>query len=147
MHGPPFMPRSTAHRILCSVGVMVGLLGGSSAAWASKDTEQKGAQVYCFMRSSGNGHAVSWNAAYALIKRQSRGLFKTSPEHASVMITEAVVKDPGTFPDRGRFLGDLFGGATTATAASLGSTSTATQIDTSVSIDGYAASEAERYSY
>ena len=141
------MPRSTAHRILCSVSVMVGLLGGSSAAWASKDTEQKGAQVYCFMRSSGNGHAVSWNAAYALIKRQSRGLFKTSPEHASVMITEAVVEDPGTFPDCGRFLGDLFGGATTATAASLGSTSTATQIDTSISTDGYAASEAERYSY
>ena len=141
------MPRSTAHRILCSVGVMVGLLGGSSAAWASKDTEQKGAQVYCFMRSSGNGHAVSWNAAYALIKRQSRGLFKTSPEHASVMITEAVVEDPGTFPDCGRFLGDLFGGATTASAASLGSTSTATQTDTSVSSDGYAASETERYSY
>ena len=34
-------------------------------------------------------------------------------EHASVMITEAVVKDPGTFPDCGQYLGDLFGGATT----------------------------------
>ena len=150
------MPRSIAHRFLCSAGVIVGLLGGSNAAWAgkTKDTEQKGAQVYCFMRSSGNAHDVSWNAAYALIKRQSRGLFKTSPEHASVMITEAVVKDPGTFPDCGQFLGDLFGGATTATAASLGSTSTPTQTDTSVSSDGYAANEeadftsgAERYSY
>ena len=141
------MPRSIAHRFLCSAGVIVGLLGGSSAVWAGPDTEEKGAQVYCFMRSSGNGHAVSWNAAYALIKRQSRGLFKTSPEHASVMITEAVVKDPGTFPDCGRFLGDLFGGATTATAASLDSTSTATRTDTSISTDGYAASGAERYSY
>jgi len=141
------MPRSTAHRILCGVGVIVGLLGGSSAAWSGSDTEQKGAQVYCFMRSSGNAHEVSWNAAYALIKRQSRGLFKTSPEHASVMITEAVVKDPGTFPDCGQYLGDLFGGATTATAASLGSTSTATQTDTAVSSDGYAAGGNERYSY
>ena len=141
------MLRSTAQRILCSAGVIVGLLCGSSTAWAGTDTEEKGAQVYCFMRSSGNAHDVSWNAAYALIKRQSRGLFKTSPEHASVMITEAVVKDPGTFPDCGQFLGDLFGGATTATAASLGSTSTATQTNTSVSSDGYAAREAERYSY
>ncbi len=88
------MPRSIAHRFLCSAGVIVGLLGGSSAVSAGTDTEQKGAQVYCFMRSSGNAHNVSWNAAYALIKRQSHGLFKTSPEHASVMITEAVVKDP-----------------------------------------------------
>jgi len=141
------MPRSTAHRILCAVGVIGGLPGGSSSAWSGSDTEQKGAQVYCFMRSSGNAHEVSWNAAYALIKRQSRGLFKTSPEHASVMITEAVVKDPGTFPDCGQYLGDLFGGATTATAASLGSTSTATQTDTAVSSDGYAVGGNERYSY
>jgi hypothetical protein len=51
---------------------------------------------------------VSWDAAYALIKRQSASLFKTSPEHAAVMITEAVVQNPGTYPDCGRFLGDLF---------------------------------------
>ena len=141
------MPRSIAHRFLCSAGVIVGLLGGSSAAMAGTDTEQKGAQVYCFMRSSGNAHDVSWNAAYALIKRQSRGLFKTSPEHASVMITEAVVKDPGMFPDCGQFLGDLFGGATTATAASLGSTPTATRTDTAFSSNSYADGGDERYSY
>jgi hypothetical protein len=35
-------------------------------------------------------------------------MFKTSPEHAAVMITEAVVQNPGTFPDCGRFLGDLY---------------------------------------
>lgn len=68
----------------------------------------KGAQIYCFMRTNGNGHAVSWNAAYALIKRQSASLFKTSPEHAAVMITEAVVSSPGTYPDCGRWLGDLY---------------------------------------
>lgn len=68
----------------------------------------KGAQVYCFMRSNGNSHEVSWAAAYALIKRQGAGMFRTSPEHAAVMITEAVVQNPTTFPDCGRFLGDLY---------------------------------------
>ena len=68
----------------------------------------KGAQMYCFMRANGNGHQVSWDAAYALIKRQSDNVFKTSPEHASVMIAEAVVQNPGKFPDCGRYLGDLF---------------------------------------
>ena len=54
-------------------------------------------------------------------------MFKTSPEHASVMITEAVVKDPGNFPDCGQFLGDLFGGNTQpATTATLGNSSTVT---------------------
>ncbi len=71
----------------------------------------KGAQVYCFMRNSGNNHEVSWLAAYALIKRQSASLFKTSPEHAAVMITEAVVQNPGTFPDCGKYLGDLYANA------------------------------------
>jgi len=68
----------------------------------------KGAQMYCFMRASGNSHQVSWDAAYALIKRQSDKVFKTSPEHASVMIAEAVVQNPGKFPDCGRYLGDMF---------------------------------------
>ena len=43
-----------------------------------------------------------------LIKRQKSGMFKTSPEHAAVMITEAVVNDPGSYPECGRHLGDLF---------------------------------------
>jgi hypothetical protein len=68
----------------------------------------KGAQVYCFMRNNGNDHQVSWTAAYALIKRQSAGMFKTSPEHAAVLITEAVVNNPGTYPDCGRYLGELY---------------------------------------
>ena len=69
----------------------------------------KGAQMYCFMRANGNTHQVSWDAAYALIKRQSDKWFKTSPEHASVMIIEAVVQNPSKFPDCGRYLGELFG--------------------------------------
>jgi len=68
----------------------------------------RGAQVYCYMRNNGNIHEVSWAAAYALIKRQSASMFKTSPEHGAVMITEAVVQNPGSYPDCGRYLGDLY---------------------------------------
>ena len=68
----------------------------------------KGAKIYCYMRNAGNTHKVSWEAAYALIKRQNGSLFKTSPEHAAVMITEAVVNNPSAYPDCGKFLGDLF---------------------------------------
>ena len=97
--------------MLCTVGLIGGLLSSAGAAMADQATQTKGAKTYCFMRSSGNDHTVSWNAAYALIKRQGRSMFKTSPEHASVMITEAVVNDPGGYPDCGRYLGDLFGGS------------------------------------
>ncbi|MGB1775530.1 MAG: DUF6554 family protein [Synechococcus sp.] len=110
------MRRHGQRLTLCTLGLMSALVSVAIPAQAASDSEQKGAQVYCFMRSSGNDHTVSWNAAYALIKRQGRGVFKTSPEHASVMITEAVVQDPGTYPDCGKFLGDLFGGNTSTTA-------------------------------
>ena len=91
----------------------IQLVGGPSSAQTSEGTVMispgaKGAQMYCFMRANGNTHQVSWDAAYALIKRQSDKWFKTSPEHASVMIAEAVVQNPGKFPDCGRYLGDLF---------------------------------------
>lgn len=75
---------------------------------AENSAGAKGAKTYCFMRGAGNTHKISWDAAYALIKRQSPSLFKTSPEHAAVMITEAVVADPGKFPDCGKYLGDLY---------------------------------------
>lgn len=87
----------------------VGVHPDARAASGS-DAGSKGAQVYCFMRTEGNGHEVSWNAAYALIKRQGGGIFKTSPAHAAVMITEAVVNDPSGYPECGRYLGALFGG-------------------------------------
>ena len=117
---------------------LIGVGLSSPGAEAVQSTEEKGAKIYCFMRSSGNNHKVSWNAAYAVIKRQRSGLFKTSPEHASVMITEAVVQDPGNFPDCGQFLGDLFGGKTEpATAASLGNSTPVTE----------SADNTTRYSY
>ncbi|NQV10562.1 MAG: penicillin amidase [Cyanobacteria bacterium] len=80
-----------------------------TTAAVGTDPSSKGAEVYCFMRQSGNDHEVSWTAAYALIKRQSASLFKTSPQHGAVMITEAVVNNPSAFPDCGRYLGALFG--------------------------------------
>lgn len=97
--------------VLVAASVLLAGAAAAPRARAGNDIEGpggKGAQVYCFMRNNGNVHEVSWNAAYALIKRQSSGLFKTSPEHAAVMITEAVVQNPGTYPDCGRFLGELF---------------------------------------
>ena len=113
--------------VLSAVALIGAAISSNPAAQAIESTEEKGAKIYCFMRSSGNDHKVSWNAAYAVIKRQGSSMFKTSPEHASVMITEAVVKDPGNFPDCGQFLGDLFGGNTQpATTATLGNSSTVT---------------------
>ena len=103
----------------------------------------KGAQVYCFMRSAGNSHEVSWTAAYALIKRQSASLFKTSPEHAAVMITEAVVQNPGSFPDCGKYLGSLFEKTTSREAAA-----PATEAGTATPSSGSAAGAGtNRYSY
>lgn len=96
-------------------GVIAGLLSLGAAlgpalaqAQAADSPGAKGAQVYCFMRANGNNHEVSWTAAYALIKRQSASMFRTSPEHAAVMITEAVVQNPTTYPDCGRYLGALY---------------------------------------
>ena len=129
--------------LVLSAAALIGALSGvSSPLQAAGTGEVKGAKIYCFMRSSGNDHKVSWNAAYAVIKRQRSGLFKTSPEHASVMITEAVVNDPGSFPDCGQFLGDLFGGNTQpATASTLANSSSVTEstIDSS--------DDTTRYSY
>ena len=114
--------------VLSAAALISALSTMTSPLQAAEASEEKGAKIYCFMRSSGNDHEVSWNAAYAVIKRQRSGVFKTSPEHASVMITESVVQDPGNFPDCGQFLGDLFGGNTQpASAATLGNSSSITE--------------------
>ena len=129
--------------LVLSAAALIGAMGSvTSPVQAAGAGEVKGAKIYCFMRSSGNDHKVSWNAAYAVIKRQRSGLFKTSPEHASVMIMEAVVQDPGNFPDCGQFLGDLFGGNTQpATAAALANSSS----DTESTIES--TDDTTRYSY
>ena len=136
------MPRFGPQLVFTTVALIGALMGGTQPVQAGQQSEDKGAKIYCFMRSSGNDHSVSWNAAYAVIKRQGGQLFKTSPEHASVMITEAVVQDPGNFPDCGRFLGDLFGGSPNkASITSRGTSTTDTTNSESNSVDN------ERYSY
>ena len=129
--------------LILSTAALIGAVSGmTSPLQAAGAGEVKGAKIYCFMRSSGNDHKVSWKAAYAVIKRQRSGMFKTSPEHASVMITESVVNDPGNFPDCGQFLGDLFGGNTQpATAAALANSSSVTESSIESSDDTM------RYSY
>jgi hypothetical protein len=106
----------------------------------------KGAKIYCFMRSSNNDHKVSWEAAYALIKRQKSGIFKTSPEHAAVMITEVVVEDPGSYPDCGPYLGDLFGSSKGSTKT-LDSALNSTDSSESNSFNSSNSSDDDRYSY
>lgn len=111
---------------------MAGMLWSvAPARAASNSPAEKGAQIYCYMRSSGNDHIVSWEASYSLIKRQGSGLFKTSPKHAAVMITEAVVEDPTSFPDCGKYLGDLFGGSQRVTESPTSSTRTSESKETS----------------
>ena len=142
--------------VLSTAGLIGGLLGCSMGAMAGETTQAKGARIYCFMRSSGNDHDVSWNAAYALIKRQGRSMFKTSPEHASVMITEAVVNEPGSYPDCGRYLGDLFGGSKPSTASQKSGTSNVSSSTAAANTStglyggadvGGATGTTERYSY
>jgi len=102
----------------------------------ANEVGRKGAEVYCFMRESGNPHNVSWEAAYARIKRQGSGLFKTSPKHAAVLITETVVSDRKTFGGCGKYLGALYNGAQTAGEG----------IDTDLSNDSDSGAS-DRYSY
>ena len=62
--------------LVLSAAALIGALGSIQPAVRSgENTEEKGAKIYCFMRSSGNDHTVSWNAAYAVIKRQGSGVF------------------------------------------------------------------------
>ncbi len=135
--------------LLAAAAGLLGTVGSARSALAGNGIDGpggKGAQVYCFMRNNGNVHEVSWTAAYALVKRQSAGLFKTSPEHAAVMITEAVVQNPGTYPDCGRFLGDLFAPPTTgSTATSPESGPSSISVVGDGSAGGHGMTRSERY--
>jgi hypothetical protein len=93
------------------IGALLLGMGSWMALPASaNEVGDRGAEIYCFMRTAGNPHTVSWEAAYARIKRQSSGLFKTSPEHAAVLITETVVNNKDKYSSCGRFLGALYSG-------------------------------------
>ena len=68
------------------------------------------AEIYCYMREMGNDYQPSFEAAYAFIRSRKGGMFEISPERAAVMITEAVVSEPGRFPPNSdQYIDDLFG--------------------------------------
>jgi len=96
------------------MALALGLSCLGSLPAAANEAGDKGAEIYCFMRKTGNSHNVSWKAAYERIKRQGNGLFKTSPKHAAVMMTESVVTAQDKFQDCGKYLGALYSGSETA---------------------------------
>ena len=132
--------------LLLSLAGLAGLSLTPIDAIAGTPEAVQGAKIYCYMRSSNNDHEVSWEAAYALIKRQKSGMFKTSPQHAAVMITEAVVEDPGSYPNCGQYLGDLFGGSK-GSGKSLESVLNSTDSSDSNSFNSSNSSDDDRYSY
>ena len=132
--------------LLLPLAGLAGLSLTPLEAIAGTPEAVKGAKIYCFMRNSDNDHQVSWEAAYALIKRQKSGMFKTSPEHAAVMITEDVVEDPGSYPNCGQYLGDLFGGGK-GSAKWLDSVLNSTDSSDSSSFNSSNSSDDDRYSY
>ena len=132
--------------LLLSLAGLAGVILTPAQAIAGTPEAVKGAKLYCFMRSSDNDHKVSWEAAYALIKRQKSGMFKTSPEHAAVMIAEAVVEDPGSYPNCGQYLGDLFGGSK-GSSRSLNSVLDSTNSSNNNPSTSSDWSEDDRYSY
>ena len=93
---------------LSTLGVIFTALIGLPSQANPISVGEKGASVYCFMRNNGNNHDVSWDAAYQIIKRQKGTIFKTSPRHGAVMITETVVQNPEKYKGCGSFLGDLY---------------------------------------
>ena len=63
---------------LMALALGLSCMGGLPAE--ANEAGDKGAEIYCFMRKTGNSHNVSWKAAYERIKRQGNGcLLYTSP--------------------------------------------------------------------
>ena len=67
-----------------------------------------GAEIFCTMRDGGNDHESSWEAAYAYIKRQKGGFFKTSPKQAAAQIIETVVREKDKFSGCVEYLDKLY---------------------------------------
>ena len=87
---------------------IICLVCSSTLGFKSNAAVTNGADIYCFMRSGGNTHEPSWQAAYQFIKSKQQGLFKTSPKQAASMIVEQVVRDPIKYEDCSNYLGDLY---------------------------------------
>ena len=72
-----------------------------------KEANEKATLIYCFMRSQGNSHELSWNEAYEYLKRQRGGNFKLSKKAAVAMIIDGFVNNQEKYPGCGKYLGDL----------------------------------------
>ena len=118
------------------MALALGLSCMGSLPAEANEAGDKGAEIYCFMRKTGNSHNVSWKAAYERVKRQGNGLFKTSPKHAAVMMTESVVTKQDKFQDCGKYLGALYSGKETS----------AKGIDAGLG-EGSSTSDYDRYNY
>ena len=68
----------------------------------------QGVDIYCVMRTGGNDHDSSWEAAYQAIKSERGGLFKISPKQAATIIVQQVVGSRETYENCVQYLGDLF---------------------------------------
>ena len=87
------MRRLKQKKLLLTVGMLTSLCFQVSKVNAGSF----GAEIFCTMRSGGNDHESSWDAAYTYIKKQKGGLFKVSPKQAAAQITEAVIRDKKSF--------------------------------------------------
>ena len=89
---------------------IICLVCSTSLGFKVNGAVTNGADIYCFMRTGGNTHEPSWDAAYEFIKNRKQGLFKTSPKQAASLIVEEVVQNPVKYEDCINYLGDLFKG-------------------------------------
>ncbi|WP_269614392.1 DUF6554 family protein [Prochlorococcus marinus] len=87
---------------------IICLVCGSTLGLRINAAVTNGADIYCFMRSGGNTHEPSWQAAYEFIKNKKQGLFKTSPKQAASLIVEEVVQNPTKYEDCISYMGDLY---------------------------------------
>ena len=77
--------------------LILGVITPLSLQTSKVNAGSFGAEIFCTMRSGGNDHESSWEAAYTYIKKQKGGIFKVSPKQAAAQITESVIRDRETF--------------------------------------------------
>ena len=87
------MQRLKLKKIILTLGIFTPFSLLTAKVYASSF----GAEIFCTMRSGGNDHESSWEAAYTYIKKQKGGIFKVSPKQAASQITESVIRDRETF--------------------------------------------------
>ena len=87
------MQRLKLKKIILTLGIFTPFALLTAKVYASSF----GAEIFCTMRSGGNDHESSWEAAYTYIKKQKGGIFKVSPKRAASQITETVIRESEKF--------------------------------------------------